>query len=194
MSISVSSRSASSYAFSSSSPNVLGAQKVVVVTQGTIANRDFNDLIVPTLRALENMDVVVVALTGRADADIGAVPSNAYVADFIPLDHLLPHTDVMVSNGGYGGAQQALNHGVPLVLAGESEDKIEVTARTAKTGAAINLATGKPSVDALRNAVEQVLHDPAFLQHARRLQSKYRMLDVFAEVDATVEELSRDAL
>ncbi|MFM0501509.1 glycosyltransferase [Paraburkholderia caffeinilytica] len=173
--------------------NVLDAKKLVVVTQGTIANRDFDELIVPTLRALEGMDVVVVAVTGRSDANLGAIPSNAYVADFIPFDHLLPHADVLVSNGGYGGVQQALVHGVPLVLAGESEDKIEVTARTAYTGAAINLATGKPSIEALRSAVNRVLHESAFLLHARRLQAKYRTLDVFAEVSAAVEELARDA-
>jgi UDP:flavonoid glycosyltransferase YjiC (YdhE family) len=42
---------------------------------------------------------------------------------------LLPHVDAMVTNGGYGGVQQALAHGVPLVVTGDSEDKPEVAAR-----------------------------------------------------------------
>jgi UDP:flavonoid glycosyltransferase YjiC (YdhE family) len=32
----------------------------------------------------------------------------------------------MVTNGGYGGVQMALSYGVPLVVAGASEDKPEV--------------------------------------------------------------------
>ncbi len=48
---------------------------------------------------------------------------------FIPFDRLLPQVDVFVANGGYGGVQLALSHGVPIVGAGRTEDKIEVNAR-----------------------------------------------------------------
>ena len=64
---------------------------------------------------------------------------------FIPHDLLLPHVDVMVTNGGYGGVQQALANGVPLVVAGDSEDKPEVAARVQWSGAGVNLHTGRPS-------------------------------------------------
>lgn len=170
--------------------HVLGARKVVLVTQGTIANRDFGELIRPTLMALADMDVVVIAVTGRADADIGFVPANAYVADFIPFDQLLPHVDVLVTNGGYGGIQQALSHGVPLVLAGETEDKIEVNARVAHTGAAINLRTGWPDPVALRSAVHAALVEPKYRLSARRLQADYAKHDAFAAVDSGICELA----
>jgi MGT family glycosyltransferase len=169
---------------------LLDKRKVVLVTQGTIANRDFDELIRPTLVALEAMDAVVVAVTGRADADIGTVPANAHVADFIPFDELLPHVDVFVTNGGYGGIQQALRHGVPLVLAGETEDKIEVTARVAHTGAAINLRTGRPHAMTLRTAVQAVLSDPRYGRSARRLQAEYAKHDAFAAVDSAIRELA----
>ncbi|MDB5931754.1 MAG: glycosyltransferase, family [Polaromonas sp.] len=170
---------------------VAAASKVVLVTQGTIANRDFDELIKPTLSALADMDgLVVVAVTGRAGADIGPIPANAYVADFIPFDQLLPHVDVLVSNGGYGGIQQALSHGVPLVLAGESEDKIEVTARVAHTGAAINLRTSRPDAAALRDAVHAALDDPAYQRNAQRLQKEYARQDAFALIASNIFELA----
>lgn len=176
---------------------VLGTRKVVLVTQGTVANRDFSELIQPTLIALADMDVVVVAVTGRADtgadADLGPVPANAYIANFIPFDLLLPHVDVLVTNGGYGGIQQALSHGVPLVLAGETEDKIEVNARVAHTGAAINLRTGRPDAAALRNAVHCVLFEPQYGISAQRLQVEYAKNDAFAEVESCISELAHAA-
>jgi MGT family glycosyltransferase len=186
---------------------VLGARKVVLVTQGTIANRDFDELIRPTLTALADMDAVIVAVTGRAgsgtdananananaNADIGDVPANAYVANFIPFDRLLPHVDVLVTNGGYGGIQQALSHGVPLVLAGESEDKIEVNARVAHTGAAIDMRTGRPDPAALRSAVDAALSEPQYRNSARRLQADYAMHDAFAAVDSSITELAHAA-
>jgi MGT family glycosyltransferase len=169
--------------------HVLGERKVVLVTQGTIANRDFDELIRPTLIALADLDAVIVAVTGRADAGIGPVPANAYIADFIPFDQLLPHVDVLVTNGGYGGIQQALSHGVPLVLAGETEDKIEVNARVAHTGAAINLRTGRPDPAALHSAVHAALFEPQYGLSARRLQADYARHDAFAAVDCAIREV-----
>ena len=58
----------------------------------------------------------------------------------------------MVTNGGYGGVQQALAHGVPLVVAGDSEDKPEVAARVRWSGVGIDLRRGDPSPAQLATA------------------------------------------
>jgi hypothetical protein len=114
------------------------------VTRGAVANRDLGQLIEPVLRALADTDALVVATTGRDDAVLGDVPANARVAAFVPYSALLPRASALVTNGGYGASLQALAHGVPLVIAGQSEDKAEVAARLAWTGAALNLATDAP--------------------------------------------------
>jgi len=167
---------------------VEAAERVVVVTQGTIANLDFTELIEPALEALADLDVLVVATLGR-DAQLADVPANARVAEFIPFAELLPHTSVLVSNGGFGGVQHALWHGVPMVLAGQSEDKVEVTARTAWAGAAVNLATQRPAVADIRRAVESVLDTPAFRERAEQLGAQYEKHDALAEIHASIGEL-----
>jgi UDP:flavonoid glycosyltransferase YjiC (YdhE family) len=169
-------------------PEVEAAERVVVVTQGTVANRDLTELIEPTLEALADLDVLVVATLGR-DARLSSVPANARVAEFIPFAELLPHASVLVSNGGYGGVQQSLRHGVPLVLAGQTEDKVEVTARTAWTGAAINLATQRPAAADIRGAVESVLGTPAYKERAVELSGHYGKHDTLAEIHASIGEV-----
>ena len=109
---------------------------VVHVTQGSI-RPDMRELVVPTLRALEHDDVLVVVTTGgvpRAELEArfgGPLPGNARVSPFIPYDLLLPHVDLCVTNGGYTGVTTALHHGVPLVQAGSTEEKAEIGARVA---------------------------------------------------------------
>ncbi|MFC4807917.1 glycosyltransferase [Paenibacillus sp. GCM10023250] len=169
-------------------PEVLEAKQVVVVTQGTVANGDFSHLIEPTLEALADLPVLVVAATGSKE-EVKKVPANARVAEFIPFVDLLPHTNVLVTNGGFGGTQQALSFGVPMVLAGISEDKIEGNARTAHTGAAINLKTQTPTPAAIREAVLNVLHKPEFLANAQRLSAEYAALDPYAAIANVVAEL-----
>ncbi|WP_446039068.1 glycosyltransferase [Streptomyces sp. SID1121] len=169
--------------------DVTSADSVVVVTQGTVANQDFDELIEPTIEALEGGSSLVVVLTGRS-AQPTRVPQNVRVAEFIPFDLILPHTDVLVSNAGYGGVQLALNHGTPMVLAGATEDKPDVSARAAWAGAAVSLATNKPSSDDLRTAVATVTGNPQYRAHAQRLQAEYAQHDAFAELAAVIERLS----
>jgi UDP:flavonoid glycosyltransferase YjiC (YdhE family) len=171
-------------------PDVQAADAVVVVTQGTVANKDFADLIEPTLEALADLPVLTVAATGRSGA-VRKVPSNARVAEFIPFDVLLPHADVLVTNGGFGAVQQALRNGTPLVVAGTTEDKREGNARTAATGAAINLAVDRPEPAQIRTAVQTVLAEPGYLKHAERLAAEYAATDALGAIARTVEELGR---
>ncbi|HEY9613231.1 glycosyltransferase [Allocoleopsis sp.] len=118
-----------------------GDKPVVLVTQGTVAT-ETDDLIVPTLQALADENVLVVATTGGQPTEsikLAQYPANARIESFIPYSHLLPHVDVMVTNGGYNGVQMALVNGVPLVVAGQTEDKPEVCARVEWSGVGINL-------------------------------------------------------
>ncbi|WP_213816771.1 glycosyltransferase [Glaciihabitans sp. dw_435] len=143
---------------------------VVHVTQGTLDNHDFSKLLRPTLDALANDDVLVVASTGGAPiAQLGVLPANARVAEFLPYDQLLPLTDVMVTNGGFGGVQLALRHGLPLVVAGAAEDKPEVAARVAHFGVGKNLRTGRPTAAAIGAAVRTVLADDSYRRHAQAM-------------------------
>ncbi|NMN94358.1 glycosyltransferase [Antrihabitans stalactiti] len=147
---------------------------VVHVTQGTIDNFDLNRVVVPTIRALADEDVLVVVATGgRPITDLpGDLPANALVTEFVPYSLLLPKVDVMVTNGGYGGAQFALAHGVPLIVAGDSEDKPEVAQRVAWSGTGINMKTGRPKPAAIRAAVQEILGTPAYRERAREIQAE----------------------
>jgi UDP:flavonoid glycosyltransferase YjiC (YdhE family) len=63
----------------------------------------------------------------------------------------------MVTNGGFGGIHFALAHGVPLVIAGDSEDQSETAARVEWAGAGINLHIRRPISDQIRDALHIVL-------------------------------------
>ena len=170
-------------------PEVESAERVVVVTQGTLANQDFADLIEPTLQALADFPGLVVAATGRP-GEVRDVPANARVAEFVPFDDLLPHADLLVTNGGFGAVQQALRHGTPLVVAGQTEEKLENNVRLAATGAAVNLATDRPPVESLRKGVDTVLATASYRENARRLAAEYARHDAFAEIEKAVTELA----
>jgi UDP:flavonoid glycosyltransferase YjiC (YdhE family) len=170
---------------------------VVHVTQGTLDNADLDRLLLLTTRALARDDVLVVATTGGPDPEPlrPRLPSNVRLERFIPHDRLLPHVDVMVTNGGYGGVQQALANGVPLVVAGDSEDKPEVAARVHWSGTGVNLRTGRPSPAMVARGVRGVLDRPTYRARARALQEQIAASNPLDDISAALAELcdARDA-
>jgi MGT family glycosyltransferase len=172
-------------------PELDGGRPVVHVTQGTIDNKDFGRLVRPTLDALADRDVLVVVATGGRPVDeLGELPANARAAEFLPYDLLLPKTDVFVTNAGFGGTQYALSNGVPLVAAGDTEDKPEVSMRAEWAGVGVNLRTGTPTAEAVRTGVERVLADRGYRDRARALAARISEYDTFDEIEAELEAAS----
>ena len=162
------------------------------VTQGTLDNADLGRLVLLSAQALAREDVLVVATTGGPDPVPlrRGLPANVRLERFIPHDLLLPHTDVMVTNGGYGGVQQALANGVPLVVAGDSEDKPEVAARVQWSGAGVNLRTGRPSQAMVARAVRRVLTRSSYRNRALSFAAEIAACDPLGTVSAVLAELS----
>ena len=172
-----------------------GSRKVVLVTQGTVANHNFDLLVAPALAALANEpDMLVVATAGGrpVEAIPGAVPPNARVASFLPFEWLLPRVDVLVTNGGYGSVNQAMSFGIPLVTAGMTEDKADVNARVAWSGIGLNLATNEPTPEALREAVRIVLDRPAYRLRASQMAHEFAGIDTRSEILSIISQVVAD--
>jgi len=169
-----------------------GSRKVVLVTQGTVANHNFDLLIAPTLAALAHEpDVLVVATAGGrpVDAIPGSVPANARVSSYLPFEWLLPRVNVLVTNGGYGSVNQAMSFGIPLVTAGMTEDKADVNARVAWSGVGINLATNEPTQESLREAVRTVLDRPAYRLRASQMAAEFAGIDTRSKILLILDQL-----
>ena len=167
--------------------DVLTCTSVVLVTQGTVAT-DSTELIQPTLRALANEDVLVVATADSQKLDF--VPTNARVTPFVPFTELMPHVSVMITNGGWGGVQTALSYGVPVIGAGTTEDKPEVNNRIAWSGVGLNLKTATPTPPQIYKAVKQVITDDRYRKAARRIQAEIATHNPPSEAADLIERLA----
>jgi MGT family glycosyltransferase len=164
-------------------------KRVVLVTQGTVANEDFNALVKPTLAALadEEDTLVLVTAGGRDIADLNFdLPINARIASYLPFDWLLPRIDLLITNGGYGTVNQALAAGVPIIAAGSTEDKPEVAARIAWSGVGINLETARPKQDAVKDAYRRIFADDSFRSRAREMAAQFKQLDSAAIIQESL--------
>lgn len=166
-------------------------QPVVLITQGTTAN-DVDRLLVPAVRALAHEDFLVVVTTG-SDLDIELLrplPANVRLERFVSYHHLLPHVDVLLTNGGYNGVNAALAHGVPLVAAPATEENPDVAARIAWSGAGVVLPRRAVSEDTLHSAVVTVLRDDRYRQRARVLAREHQRFDAAQRAAELIEDMT----
>jgi UDP:flavonoid glycosyltransferase YjiC (YdhE family) len=167
-----------------------GSRPVIHVTQGTVANIDYGQVIAPTFKALADEDVLVVVATGNRPLDtLPPLPANARAATYLPYDELLPRTAVYVTNGGYGGVQYALRYGVPIVATGGKEDKPEVGARVAWSGVGRRIRSEHPSPRALRRDILAVLDQPQYREASRRIAADMAAAPGFACLADVVDRL-----
>jgi UDP:flavonoid glycosyltransferase YjiC (YdhE family) len=165
-------------------------RKIVLVSQGTIANNDLGKLLAPTILGLgEREDFLILATTGGKP--IEKIPCtltpNTIASQYLNFGEILPDVDVLVAFGSYGTVTQALSFGVPMVVAGMGEDKPEVGARVTWTGTGIYLATDTPTPEQVRDAVDQILAKPQYRGCARELAQAFASCDSAKRLTELVE-------
>jgi UDP:flavonoid glycosyltransferase YjiC (YdhE family) len=96
--------------------------------------------------------------------------------------------DLLISNGGYGTVNMALAHGVPIVSAGLTEDKEEVSAHVQWAGIGIDLRTNQARPEAVRTAARKVLDRPVYRERSKQLALEFASHDTEAELLRLIEE------
>ncbi|KAF7558839.1 hypothetical protein G7046_g5309 [Stylonectria norvegica] len=165
--------------------------RVVGITQGTLA-MDPTSLIIPSIQALSHdPELLLVVASPHSDdikTQVGNL-SNVYYAEWLPYHLFLPQISLLITNGGYGSITQALSHKVPLICAGQSEDKKDTAARVAWAGAGIDLRTDTPSAEQIACAAKQILGDSGYGERASRLGEELNELGGAGKACELLEEL-----
>ena len=160
---------------------------VVVVSQGTIDNRDPEKLIVPTLEALAGGPHLVVATTGHRNTEAlraRFAHDNVVIEDYVDFDVLLEHADLFVCNGGYGSILLSLMKGTPVLSAGKLEGKNDINARLDWAGLGLDLKTERPSAKQIAKGVARVLGEPRYLENVARVRAElegFRPFEIIEE-------------
>jgi UDP:flavonoid glycosyltransferase YjiC (YdhE family) len=133
------------------------------------------------LAALGELPVRVLLTVGR-ELELGEVPANVHVEQWVPQADVLAHAALVLCHGGSGTTLGALAAGRPLVVVPLFADQPFNAARAGIVGAGV-----VASVDTIGRAVERVLDDDSYAIAARRVADEMRALP-------PVDEFLQDAL
>jgi hypothetical protein len=124
---------------------------------------------------LGSLPVRVLLTLGR-DLELGPVPANVHVEQWVPQADVLGHADAVVCHGGSGTTLGALAYGVPLVVTPLFADQPFNAIAVAAAGAGVVVA-----VDEIGAGLERVLDDEAFRSAAQHVADEMRELPPAAE-------------
>lgn len=160
---------------------------VVISLSSTFQNQ--SKVIQNAIRALEGMDVRGLVTLGPAMLDNGfSVPDHVHVVKTAPHSMVFPQADLVITHAGHGTVMRALANGLPLVCVPMGRDQNDNAAKVAWHGCGIRLGS-KATPEKIRDAVSNILNEPAFRQNAAKFQEAIRehakkdvIMDVFEKL------------
>jgi UDP:flavonoid glycosyltransferase YjiC (YdhE family) len=81
----------------------------------------------------------------------------------------------------------AIAHGIPVISAGLTEDKEEVSAPVQRSGAGMDLRTNQATPEAIKHAVDEIYAQPRYRERAEQLSLEFASHDVKAELFSLIE-------
>ena len=151
------------------------SRPLALVTQGTL-RPDLRELVLPAAQALvaEGFDVLVA---GVGDGTWNRWPGRVTAMSRVDYVGALAEADLFVTNGGYTGVTLAVDAGVPIVQAGNSEEKPDIGARVAWAGVGASLRTTRPPAWLLRRTIRRVMTSAKRRRASERLARESRSYD-----------------
>jgi len=149
------------------------ARRHVLVTAGSMSAHLVHDYFARMMAALEPMaDRVQVVFNAAADA-LPDPPPNVLIAPRVPMLDLMPRLDAVICQAGQSTVNEALAHGVPMVVAPIRLAELAVAEQVTRAGAGIAVSFSQASPTQLAAAVTAVLDEPGYRSQAHRIGAEY---------------------
>lgn len=140
-----------------------GKQKLLYISLGTIFNKslEFYD---NCFKAFDNLDATVVMSVGNKTdmSTFEVIPSHFIVKQHVNQLAVLSQADAFITHAGMNSTNEALYHGVPLILIPQAGDQPFVAKRVVDLGAGLMLDKNNTSPEVLKSAVQTILTNEAY--------------------------------
>lgn len=155
---------------------------LVYLTLGTVRNQ--SPVLHQAVEALAALPVRVLVTVGP-DGDpavLGDQPANVRVERWVHQPQVLEHSSVVVSHAGSGTFLGALARGLPQLCLPQAADQFRNAEGGARSGAALVLAPGEVTPDAIEAAVSRLLAESSFRVAAGRVAAEIAAMPSPTEV------------
>lgn len=120
-----------------------------------------------------------------------ALPPTTRLLNFVPFDHVLPRTDLMIHHGGMGTTHAALIHGIPQIVVPHAADQRGQARRVAQALVGLNLTAHDVKNGMLYEGVKAIGSDTRVQQTAHELAAEMAALGGAARAAEALEGMAK---
>lgn len=169
--------------------------KIIYVSLGTIFNNSLK-FFKNCIEAFKNTDVTVIMSIGKTlkKEQLGKIPNNFYVYNFVPQIEVLKRTDLFITHGGMNSTSEAMYFGVPLIVVPQAADQPIVGKRIEdlELGRVIN--KNNISSNIIRNYANEILNDDRYKDNMMKMRTKVRQAGGEERVVELINDLLKEKL
>lgn len=150
-----------------------GAEKVVLVSLGSSFTKqpDFYRECVKAFAGLPGWHLVLQIGKHVDPSELGDVPENVEVRDWVPQLAVLREADLFVTHAGAGGSQEGLATGTPMIAVPQAVDQFGNADMLQALGVARHVPADEANAGVLRGAALALLEDPEVARRLKDIQS-----------------------
>lgn len=146
------------------------ARRLVLVTLGTVSSGPrFLAECVTALRARDDVQAVIA----DPDGSVPDAPPELIVRPRIPLLELMAKASAVVCHAGHNTVCEALDHGVPVVVAPIRDGQPIVANQVARAGVGVSVPFFRATATHIGAAVDAVLDEPSFRERAAVVRQSF---------------------
>lgn len=150
-------------------------ERLIYISLGTVFNQaiDFYKL---CFDAFGNTDHTVVMSIGEKTSlvDLGKIPENFIVKNYVPQTEILKYTKLFITHGGMNSVHESLYYGVPLIVIPQGADQPVIAGQVAAIGAGIQLEMKGLTANQLRESADHLLNQPSFHKEAEKMKESFQ--------------------
>ncbi|SNS90755.1 glycosyltransferase, MGT family [Bacillus sp. OK838] len=147
----------------------------IYISLGTVFNQEI-DFYKLCFKAFEATDHTVLMSIGKNAqiSDLGEIPRNFIVKNYVPQTEVLKYTKLFITHGGMNSTNEGLYYGVPLIVIPQSADQPVIAKQVANIGAGIQLQMQSLTANQLNEAVDHLLNHPSFHKAVSNISESFQ--------------------
>lgn len=167
--------------------SAIGDRRLIYISLGSL-NTDFIDFYKTCIIALRDTDYYVTMSIGKKCkvSELGEIPSNFLVKEFLPQLEILQRADAFITHAGFNSVNEALYFGVPMLAFPQVNDQHMVAKRLVSMQLGMTEGIKELSPEVLSSKIEALLMDEKIKANCLRIS---REMKEFARADQTVIKL-----
>ncbi|KOX25966.1 glycosyl transferase [Saccharothrix sp. NRRL B-16348] len=148
------------------------------------------DVLRTAIEGLSALNAKVLVSTGTIvpARELGDLPDNVVVREWLPQADLVPHTDLVVHHGGAGTTMGTLGTGIPQLVLPQGADQFGNAVMVTEAGLGDQVLGAEVTAEVIADKARRLLTDAAVLDAARAMADEVAAMPSPADVASVLPD------